>query len=59
VCDAGHPCEVRVGREPLGTGGLADQDRGGDGAAAKLGEQLGSVAGDQGVQLALELAGLA
>ena len=58
-CDAGHPREVRVGGEPLGAGGLPDQDRGGDRAAAELGEQLRPVGGDEGVQLALELAGLA
>ena len=41
-CDAGHPREVRVGGEPLGARGLADQDRGSDRAAAELGEQLGT-----------------
>jgi hypothetical protein len=57
-CDAGHPREVRVGGEPLGAGGLADQDRGGDRAAAELGEQLRTIGSNEGVQLALELARL-
>jgi hypothetical protein len=37
-----------------GAGGLADQDRRGDRAAADLGEQLGTVGGDERVQFALE-----
>ena len=39
--DRGGACvasEARVGRESLGAGGVADEDRGGDRAAAVLGE---------------------
>jgi hypothetical protein len=43
--------EARVGREALRAGGVADDDRGGDGSAAGLGEQLGSVRVDQGGEL--------
>ena len=48
---AGVPGEVPVGGESLRAGGVADDDRGGDGAAAGLGGQLGRVRVDQGGEL--------
>jgi len=48
--------EARVGREPLGAGGVADDDRGGDRAAAMLGEQLRAVSLDQRLELGEQLA---
>ena len=54
---AGVAGEARVGREALGAGGVADDDRGGDRPAAVLGQQCGAVSFDQrfdfGEQLAL------
>ena len=41
--DAGGPGEVRVAGEALRAGGLSDQDRGAERAAAGLGEQLGAL----------------
>ena len=51
--------EARVGAEPLGAGGVADQDRRGQRAAAVLGEQLRAVRRDELEQLALERVDLA
>jgi hypothetical protein len=34
--DGCHACEVHVGGESTGVGGVADEDRGGDRAAAEL-----------------------
>jgi hypothetical protein len=48
---AGVAREARVGREALGAGGVADDDRGGDRAAAALGEQLRAVSLDQRLEL--------
>ena len=48
---AGVSGEVPVGREPLGAGGVADDDRGGHGSAAGLGDELGSVRVDQAGEL--------
>jgi hypothetical protein len=45
------PGEARVGREPLGAGGVADDDRGGDRSAAALGQQLRAVSFDQRLDL--------
>jgi len=45
------PREASVGREPLGAGGVADDDRGGDRAAASFGEQLRAVSFDQRLEL--------
>jgi len=44
---AGSARELRVAGEPRGSGGLADQDRCGERAAAGLGEQLRVVLADQ------------
>ena len=51
-CDAGLQREARVGLEPFGAGGAADQDRGDERAAAGLGEQLRTVRFDQLEQFA-------
>ena len=53
------PGEVPVAGKALRAGGVADDDRGGDGSAAGLGEQLGSVGGDQAFELGEQLAFLA
>jgi hypothetical protein len=58
-CDAGGPCEVRVAGEALRAGGLSDQDRGAERAAAGLGEQLGALGAHEVSQFALELLRLA
>ncbi len=50
---------MRVALKALGAGGLSDQDRGGEGAAAGLGEQLRAVRTDEVAQLALERLGFA
>ena len=51
---AGVPREARVGREPFGAGGVADDDRGGDRSAAALVEQLRAVSLDQRLELGEE-----
>jgi hypothetical protein len=51
---AGLAGETGVAWESLGAGGAADQQRRGQGTAAGLGEQPGTVRRDQGMQLALE-----
>ena len=56
---AGVSGEAGVGGEALGAGGVADQDRGGDRAAAVLGEQLRRVSGDQRGRAGSELVALA
>ena len=53
---AGVPGEVPVAGKALRAGGVADDDRGGDGSAAGLGEQLGSVRVDQASELGEQLA---
>lgn len=55
--DANHPGEVRVTGETLGAGGLPDEDRGAERAAAGLGEQLRPMCTDEIAQLALERLG--
>lgn len=52
--DAGHPGQLGVAGEALCAGGLADQARGAQRAAAGLGEQLRSVGANEVAQLALE-----
>ena len=52
---AGVPGEARFGAEPLGAGGVADDDRGGDGPAAALVEQLRAVRLDQRLELGEQL----
>ena len=51
---AGVTGKAGVAAESLGAGGVADDDRGGDGAAAGLGGQLGRVRVDQGGELGEE-----
>jgi hypothetical protein len=51
--------KLSVACEALGAGGLADQDRCAERAAAGLGEQLGMVQADEVAQLALERLGFA
>jgi hypothetical protein len=48
------PREARVGREPFGDGGVADDDRSGDRSAAALVEQLRAVSLDQHLELGEE-----
>jgi len=57
--DACHPCEMGIALEALCARGLSDQDRGGQGTASRLGEQLGTMNADEVTQLALERLGLA
>ena len=52
----GVPCEAGFGAEALGAGSVADDDRGGHGAAAGLFEQRGAVCLDQRGQLAQQVA---
>jgi len=56
---AGLAGEAGVASEPLGAGGAADRDGGGQWAAAGLGEQLRTMRLDQGEQLAPERVDLA
>ena len=53
---AGVAGEARVGREPLGAGGVADDDRGGDRPAAVLAKQRRAVSVDQCFELYAQLA---
>ena len=47
---------MRVGRETLGTGGVADDDRGGDRRTAVLGQQYRAASLDQRLDLGAQLA---
>jgi hypothetical protein len=53
-CDAGDSRDVCVALEALSAGGLPDQDRGTERAAADLGRQLRAMCADEVARLALE-----